>query len=130
MLGRKQMKKIKIVIWLIILVFAGVFVYQNKIFFMAKQSLGLTLPFLETLHTPELPHAVLFLVFFLTGFLIAYFFGLYDRFKSKKTVKNLNAATAAQQAELSALKRELESLRGAAPGGSTAKEEQSTKQTT
>jgi uncharacterized integral membrane protein len=122
------MKKIKIAIWLIILVFVGVFVYQNKIFIMAKQSLSLTLPFLETLHTPELPHAVLFLVFFLTGFLIAYFFGLYDRFKSKKTVKNLNAATAAQQDELSALKKELELLRGASPVGSTAREEESTKQ--
>ncbi len=119
------MKKVKIAFWLIILVFAGGFVYQNKIFFMAKQSLSLALPFLDTLHTPELPHAVLFLVFFLTGFLIAYFFGLYDRFKSNKTLKNLNAATAAQQDELTALKRELDSLRGASPGGSTASEEQS-----
>ncbi|MEE8430856.1 MAG: lipopolysaccharide assembly protein LapA domain-containing protein [Candidatus Desulfatibia sp.] len=124
------MKKVKIAFWLIILVFAGVFVYQNKILFMAKQSLSLTLPFLETLQTPELPHAVLFLVFFLTGFLIAYFSGLYDRFKSKKTVKNLNAAAAAQQDELTALKSELESLRSASPGGSTASEEQGTKQTT
>ena len=124
------MKKVKIVVWLIILVFVGVFVYQNKVYFMAKQSLGLTLPFLETLHTPELPHGILFLVFFLAGFLIAYFFGLYDRFKSKKTLKNLNAATAAQQDELTALKRELASLRGASPDGSTASEEQSTQQTT
>ena len=124
------MKKVKIAFWLIILVFAGVFVYQNKIFFMAKQSLSLTLPFLKTLHTPELHHAVLFLVFFLTGFLIAYFFGLYDRFKSKKTIKSLNAADTAQQDELTALKRELESLRGASPGGSSASEEQGTKQTT
>ena len=124
------MKKVKITFWLIILVFAGVFVYQNKIFFMAKQSLSLTLPFLDTLHSPELPHAVLFLVFFLTGFLIAYFSGLYDRFKSNKTLKNLNAATATQQDELTALKRELESLRGASPGGSTAREEQSMQQTT
>lgn len=124
------MKKVKIAFWLIILVFAVVFVYQNKPFFMAKQSLGLTLPFLETLHSPELPNAVLFLVFFLTGFLIAYFLGLYDRFKSKKMVKNLNAAAAAQQDELTALKSELESLRSASPGGSTASEEQSTKQTT
>jgi len=124
------MKKVKIAFWLILLVFAGVFAYQNKVFFMAKQSLSLTLPFLETLHTPELPHAVLFLVFFLTGFLVTYFFGLYDRFKSKKTLKNLNAAAADQQNELAALKRELESLRAASPGGSTASAEQSTKPTT
>jgi uncharacterized integral membrane protein len=120
------MKKVKIAFWLILLVFAGVFVYQNKIFFMAKQSLSLTLPFIETLHTPELPHAFLFLVFFLTGFLIAYFIGLHDRFKSKKTVKSLSAAGAAQQEEMTALKSELASLRSTLPGGSTASEEQST----
>ena len=124
------MKKVKIAFWLIILVFVGVFAYQNKDFLMAKKSFILILPLLETLHTPELPHAVLFLVFFLTGFLIAYFFGLYDRFKSKKTIKSLNTADTAQQDELTALKRELESLRGASPGGSSASEEQGTKQTT
>ena len=80
------MKKVKIAIWVIILVFLAVFVYQNKIFFMDKQSLGLQLPFLKPVHTPELPNAILFLVFFLTGFLIAYFFSLYDRFKSKKVI--------------------------------------------
>ncbi len=94
------MKKVKIAFWLIILVFAGVFVYQNKIFFMETQSLRLNLGFLETLQTPELPHAVLFLVFFLTGFLMAYFFGIYGRFKSKKAVKKLNAAVEPQQDEL------------------------------
>jgi len=124
------MKKVKIAFWLIILVFVSVFVYQNMDFFMAEQRLRLNLGVFETLHTPELPHAVLFLVFFLTGFLIAYFFGLYDRFKSKKTIKSLNAADTAQQDELTALKRELESLRGASPGGSSASEEQGTKQTT
>ncbi len=93
-------KKAKIAFWLIILVFAGVFIYQNKDFFMAKQSLSLTLPFLETLHTPEFPQAVLFLVFFLTGLSTAYFFGLYNRFKSKKAVKKLNAAVAPHQDEL------------------------------
>jgi uncharacterized integral membrane protein len=93
------MKKVKIAFLLIILVFAGVFAYQNKDFFMAKKSFILILPLLETLHTPELPHAVLFLVFFLTGFLTAYFYGLYGRFKPKKTVKNLNAAAATKQDE-------------------------------
>ena len=91
------MKKVKIAFWLIILVFVGVFAYQNKDFFMAKKSFILILPLLETLHTPELTHAVLFLVFFLTGFLMAYFYGLYDRFKSRKAVKKLNAAAATQQ---------------------------------
>jgi len=124
------MKKVKIVIWVIILVFVGVFVYQNKIFFMAAQSLELKLPFLEPVHTPELPHAILFLIFFLTGFLISYFFSLYERFKAKKTIKNLNADTASQREELEALKRELELLRGGSSAGSAESEAQSTEETT
>jgi len=123
------MKKVKIVFWVIVLVFAAVFVYQNKIFFMAKQSLSLKLPFLEVYHTPELPHAVIFLVFFLIGFLIAYFFSLYERFKSKKTIKNLNTTTASQFEELEALKGELESLRSASSGGSTESQAQDTEKT-
>ena len=96
---------------------------------MAKQSLSLKLPFLEVYHTPELPHAVIFLVFFLIGFLIAYFFSLYERFKSKKTIKNLNTTTASQFEELEALKGELESLRSASSGGSTESQAQDTEKT-
>jgi uncharacterized integral membrane protein len=123
------MKRVKIVFWVIILIFMVVIFLQNKPFFIAKQSLKLQLPFLKAYHTPELPYAVIFLVFFLTGFLIAYFFSLYDRFKSKKTIKNLNTAAASRLEELAALKGELEALRGASPGGSTESEAPSTAQT-
>ncbi len=124
------MKKVKIIFWVIIAAFAAVVIYQNKIFFMAKQSLSLKLPFLKIYHTPELPLAVIFIVFFIIGFLIAYFFSLYDRFKSKKTIKNLNTAAASQLEELAKLKDELEALRGASSGESAEGEAQSTEQTT
>jgi hypothetical protein len=120
------MKKVKIVFWVILLIFMVAFFIQNKLFFMAKQSLNFKLPFLETYHAPELPHAVLFLVFFLAGFLIAYFSSLYARFKSNKTIKNLNAAAAAQLEELTALKSELGALRGGSPGGGPTSEAQDT----
>jgi hypothetical protein len=122
------MKKVKIAFWVIVLFFAGVFVYQNKVFFMAKQSLSLDLPFLEVLHTPELLNAILFLVFFVAGFLIAYFFSLYERFKSKKTIKSLNATEASQREELTAIKQELESLRRAPSGDAVKDEAHSTEQ--
>lgn len=111
------MKKVKIAFWGLILVFAGVFFYQNKVFFMARQGLSLKLPFLKALNVPELPHAVLFLIFFLTGFLIAYFTSLYDRFRAKKTIKTLNAATTSQLEELAALKREMEAMKRGPAGG-------------
>ena len=123
------MKRVKIVFWVIILIFLVVIFIQNKPFFIAKQSLKLQLPFLKAYHTPELPYAVIFLVFFLAGFLIAYFFSLYDRFKSKKTIKNLNAAAASQLEELATLKSQLESLQSASSGGRAESEAQSTEQT-
>ena len=122
------MKKGKIAFWVIALFFVGVFVYQNKVFFMAKQSLSLKLPFLEVLHTPELLNAILFLVFFFTGFLIAYFFRLYEIFKSKKTIKSLNATEASQRKELTALKQEWESLRRASSGDAVKDEAHNTEQ--
>ena len=113
------MKKIKIAFWGLILALVAVFGYQNWDFLKAKQILLFKVPFLQQAwHTPELPHAVLFLVFFLTGFLIAYFTSLYERFKTKKTIKNLNAAATSQLEELVSLKQELESLRkGTAAAG-------------
>ena len=48
--------------------------------------------------------------FFLIVFLIAYFISLSGRFKSKKTIKNLNAAATSQLEEIAALKKEVESL--------------------
>ena len=106
------MKKVKIAFWVIIICFIGILIYSNKDFFLAKQALTLKLPFLQPYHSPELAIAIFFLAFFLSGFLIAYFFGLYDRFKSSKTIKNLNAAAAAQQEEFATLKSELEALKG------------------
>jgi hypothetical protein len=78
---------------------------------MAKHSLGLKLPFLEIVNTPKLSNALLFLIFFLAGFLIAYFLSIAGRFKSKKTIKNLKAEAASQQDDISTLRKEVETLR-------------------
>jgi len=107
----KILRNIKIAFWIIILIIIGLLGYQNKVFFMAKHSLGLKLPFLEIVNTPELSNALLFLIFFLAGFLIAYFLNLAGRFKSKKTVKNLKAEAASQQDDISTLRKEVETLR-------------------
>lgn len=114
------MKKAKIGLWVILLFFIVLFFYQNKDFFMARQGLNYGLPFFKLHHGPELPIAVLFLLSFLVGLLGAYFFSLSDRFKSKKTIKNLNAAATSHLEEISALRKEVESLRGG-PSGSQEK---------
>jgi uncharacterized integral membrane protein len=118
------MKKSKITLWAVILLFVGLFFYQNKDFFMAGQSLNYGFPFFELHHAPELPVAILFLLSLLTGLLIAYFFSLSERFKSKKIIKNFNAATISQMEEISALKKELEALRsGSSSNSQDSKEE-------
>ena len=104
------MKKLKIVLWLIIIGFIAIIFFSNKEYLLAKQVLQINLLYTEPFHTMELPTAVFFLVFFLTGFLIAYFISLSARFKSKKTIKNLNAAATSQLEEIAALKKEVESL--------------------
>lgn len=105
------LKNAKIVFWIIILILIVLLGYQNKDYFMAKHSLGLKLPFLSIVHTPELSNAVLFLILFMTGFLVAYFLSLAKRFKSKKTIKELKTAGASQQNDIATLKKEVETLR-------------------
>ena len=104
------MKKLKIVLWVIIIGFIAIIFFSNKDYLLAKQVLQIDLMYGEPFHTMEMPNAIFFLVFFLTGFLIAYFISLSVRFKSKKTIKNLNAAATSQLEEIAALKKEVESL--------------------
>jgi uncharacterized integral membrane protein len=118
------MKKIKIALWIILLGFIVIIFLSNKDYFMAKQGIQINIPFTEPLQIQELPNAIYFLVFFLAGFLVAYFISLSERFKSKKTIKNLNAAATSQLKEISVLKKEVDSLKSSAFNSQTAPEDQ------
>jgi uncharacterized integral membrane protein len=125
------MKKVKIFLWIIFLGFIAIVFLSNKnYFFYTKQSMQILVPFAEPYRFQEMPNAIYFLVFFLTGFLIAYFISLSGRFKSKKTVKNLNAAATSQLEEISGLKKEIDSLKGSAFNSNTAPEDQNITGTT
>jgi uncharacterized integral membrane protein len=118
------MKKVKIILWIIFLGFIAIIFFSNKDYFLAKQGIQINLLFTEPFQIKELPNAIYFLVFFLAGFLIAYFISLSERFKSKKTIKNLNAAATSQLEEISVLKKEIDSLKGGTFNSKTASEEQ------
>ena len=124
------MKKVKLVLWIIFLSFIAIVFFSNKDYFLAKQGIQVNFPFTEPFQIKELPNAIYFLVFFLAGFLVAYFISLSERFKSKKTIKKLNAATTSQLEEISALKKEMDSLKGTAFGSKTAPEDQNITGTT
>jgi len=124
------MKKVKIVLWIIFLGFIAIIFFSNKDYFLVKQGIQINLPFTKPFQIKELPNAVYFLIFFLAGFLIAYFISLSERFKSKKAIKNLNAAATSQLEEISILKKEISSLKGSAFNSKTALEDQNITGTT
>jgi len=124
------MKKVKIVLWVIFLGFIAIIFFSNKDYFLAKQGIQINIPFSEPFQLQELPNAIYFLVFFLAGFLIAYSISLSERFKSKKTIKNLNAAATSQLEEISVLKKEMDSLKSSAFNSQTASEDQNMTGTT
>ena len=106
------MKKVTLIIWLIIFGFIALVIYQNNDFFLQKHSFHLKLGVIQPYQTPELPIAVVFIVFFLAGLVIAYLFNFTTRFKAKRTTKKLSAAIATHQDEVTELKRELDTLKG------------------
>ena len=124
------MKKVKIILWIIFLGFIAIIFFSNKDYFLAKQGIQINIPFSEPFQLQELPNAIYFLIFFLAGFLIAYSISLSERFKSKKTIKNLNAAATSQLEEISVLKKEIDSLKGSAFNSKTAPEDQNITGTT
>ncbi len=82
---------------------------------MSEHSLRLNLFVTDEFSTPELQNAILFLIFFFVGLLISYFITLFERFKSKKTIKTLSATLKTNQKLLDELKKEILLLKGETP---------------
>jgi uncharacterized integral membrane protein len=108
----KSMKKATLTIWVIIFGFIALVIFQNQTFFLAKNSFRLNLGIFKEYLSPELPNAVVFIIFFFFGVIIAYLFSFSARFKAKRTIKKLNTTIAAQINELSDLKGEINTLKG------------------
>ena len=102
------MKKLKIILWIIILAFVALVFFQNKDFFLGKQVLTLNLYFTNA-YQGELPLIVWFLITLIIGLLISYFFGLAERFKLKKVIKGLKAKIDTQVEMITKIRSELES---------------------
>jgi uncharacterized integral membrane protein len=106
------MKKATLIIWVIIFGVIALMIFQNQAFFLSNQSLRINLGVTEAYHTPELPIAILVLLFFLTGIVIAYLFSLAARLKARRTIKKLNTTLASRNDEIAGLRRENNSLKG------------------
>ncbi len=106
------MKKATLIIWAIVFGVLALLIFQNQTFFLTTQSLRVNFAVLEEYHTPELPIAVLVLLFFLAGFILAYLFNASARFKAKRSIKKLNTTLASHSQEMAGLKGEVDSLKG------------------
>ncbi|MBS3732317.1 MAG: LapA family protein [Desulfobacterales bacterium] len=96
------MKKVKYVFWLVVIGLVGLVVYQNSEFFIVGRSLGIDLYFFSY-DSPELPTGVYYLAVFLIGMLISYFFTLAQKFRDRKTIRQLNEKVAAGEKKIAAL---------------------------
>jgi uncharacterized integral membrane protein len=108
------MKKLTLIIWAIIFGLIALVIFQNQAFFLAKQSLRVNLGIIDAYYSPELPNAVILIIFFLAGLVIAYVFNFPVRFRARQTIKKLNAKLATRDEEMSELKREIQNLKGEA----------------
>jgi uncharacterized integral membrane protein len=117
------MNKFKLVLWIIILAVIALVIFQNKEFFLDSQSLQLNLWLAPVYQSPEIPIAVIFLVFFALGLLLDFLFSAPQRFRNRKAIKRLTAANASQKDEIEKLNKEIDSLKGvyaaAASGAAT-----------
>ena len=105
------MKKVKLILWVIIFGFIALFIFQNQTFFLAKNAFNLNLGIGEY-RMPELNNAVLVLVLFCAGIVIAYLFIFSARFKAKRKLKEPNATIAPNSKETAGLKGETNTLKG------------------
>lgn len=82
------MKKFKLFLWLFVLGLIALVVYQNLEFLKIRHTLTLNLGIRQ--FSAELNLGVMLAGLFIAGFLIAYFFSLTHRFKSRKAIRKLN----------------------------------------
>lgn len=103
------MKKLKLIALVLAIGLIAMVFYQNRSFLTIQSNFHIDLYF-SHLEYFGISNAMLLAGFFLIGLLISYFFSLSNRFKSNKTIKNLNAAIASQQETINSLKSEIDSL--------------------
>ena len=107
------MKKVKLVFWLLLIALVALAVVQNQAYFLAQQSLRIDLYF-ANYQSPELPTGTFFVACLVIGLLIAYLMSLPQRFRSRKTIKTLEATNASQQETISAQQKEIDALKAPA----------------
>jgi|GEM_PF-1302963 len=103
-------KKVKLAIWVVIIAFVVILIYQNQELFLSAQSLKLNLLFAQY-QSSEIKIVFLSFMFFAAGLLLGAYFILVYHLKIKKKVKALNAQVKSQGDQITALENELKQFR-------------------
>ncbi|MBW2108138.1 MAG: LapA family protein [Deltaproteobacteria bacterium] len=115
------MKVVKLVVFFLVCIFLALVVIQNQSVFMDKKALELDL-IVWHYQTQPIHLSLYFLGFFLIGLLVAYFHGLGERFKAKRTIASQKELIQKNQNEIAALKNrpdtDLQGLSNENNGGS------------
>ncbi len=103
------MKKIKLLLWLIILGLLGTLIYQNLNYFMTTVALKFDLKVASWNWTiPELQNIAYFGICFLSGLIIAGLKGFVVSFRLSKEIKAKNTTITSLKEQVNTLKTELE----------------------
>ncbi len=103
------MKKVKFFLWLVILIFLGLLIYQNKAYFFTPHSFTIDLKISSWQWTfTELANIVYLGICFVLGLIIAGYMGLSSKIRSKKTIRALNKTIDSHAAQISSLRTQLE----------------------
>ncbi len=103
------MKKIKLLLWLIILGLLGTLIYQNLDYFMTTVALKFDLKVASWNWTiPELQNIAYFGICFLSGLILAGLKGFVVSFRLSKEIKAKNTTITSLKEQVNTLKTELE----------------------
>jgi len=105
------MKNAKYIICGIITVFIGIVVYQNQHYFFSSQRITIDLWAIDKYESPSFITGLLVLVCFFIGLFAAYLFGLVEKYKLKKSIRNLNADVISRDDQISSLENEIEFMK-------------------
>ncbi|MDF1591360.1 MAG: LapA family protein [Desulfobacterales bacterium] len=93
------MSKIKAFFWIVLVGFILIVFFSNLDFFLQPQPINLNF-IVKNYSLPALPTAILFLFFFAAGVLVAYLSNLPERFRLRKTIKNLKTTIDSHDKEI------------------------------
>jgi len=106
------MKKVKLFLFLIVVIFVGLIIYQNREFFLTKQALSLSLG-VETWQwtAPGVENVYYWGGCFVIGLILTGWMGLMSKLKLSRKNKSLNKTIDSHIETISSLKTELEAFK-------------------